>query len=160
MDELAREYAGRAHALFVYAREAHPDDFPDYPAHNSQAQKVRHAAELQRRWNTPRTILVDNLDGDVHRAWGGLPNMSWIIDHTGRIAFKAAWTRAGDIRAALETVSRARDEKRAQTSPTPYYKEAIDYSWSPGRRAPERQSLERVGSAGAMPSAHRPTHEQ
>jgi hypothetical protein len=147
MDELAREYEGRAHALFVYVREAHPDDFPDYPAHTSQEHKLRHAAELQRWWNTPRTILVDSLDGDVHRAWGGLPNMSWIIDHTGRVAFKAAWTRAGDIRSALEKVIRAREEKREQRSPTPYYKEAIDYSWSPGRRAAEGRIVETLPSA-------------
>lgn len=78
MDDLAREYAGRAHFLFVYVREAHPDTFPDHPAHTSYEQKFRHARDLQEKWRTPRTILEVSLDGDVHRVWGGMPNMSWM----------------------------------------------------------------------------------
>jgi hypothetical protein len=35
-----------AHMLYSYTcAKAHPDDFPDYPAHTSQVQKVRHAAD-------------------------------------------------------------------------------------------------------------------
>ncbi len=43
MDQFAREFNGRAHFLFIYAREAHPDSFPQYPAHRSIEHKWRHA---------------------------------------------------------------------------------------------------------------------
>lgn len=38
--------------------------------------------------------------------------MSWIIDHTGRIAYKAGWTIESDIRHALENVAMVRELKR------------------------------------------------
>ena len=123
MDKLAREFADQAHFIFVYVREAHPDMFPDHPAHKSIEQKLRHAEDLQEKFNTPRTVLVDSLDGDVHRAYAGLPNMSWIVDATGRIVYKAAWTVAEDIREALNEAFRARELKRMR-APS-YYKETV-----------------------------------
>jgi hypothetical protein len=128
MDDLAREYTGRAHFLFLYVREAHPDTFPDHPAHTSSEQKLQHARDLHERWHTPRTILVDSLDGDVHRAWGGMPNMSWVIDHTGRVAFKAGWTSTADLRAALEDVLMWRQLKRDKATTASYYREVFSYA--------------------------------
>ena len=126
MDQMARDYSGRAHFLFIYCREAHPDDFPDYPAHRSIEQKAQHARDMQARHETPRTILVDALDGDVHRQYSGCPNMSFIIDHTGRVAYKAGWTVAADIRPVLEAVVGLRGAKRKGRGPG-YYREVISY---------------------------------
>jgi len=123
MDQLARDYADDVHFLFVYTREIHPDDFPDYPPHQSIEQKYQHARDMQRRHNTPRQILIDSLDGDVHRQWGGLPNMSWIIDHTGTVAYKAGWTLESDIRPALEDVMRIREFKRQAQAEGRFYKD-------------------------------------
>lgn len=124
MDQLAREFADRAHFLFVYVREAHPDDFPDHPAHKSYAQKWQHALDLRSRHDTPRPILVDDLDGAVHRVFGGRPNMSWIIDHTGRVSYKADWTSSVDVRAALDETLRVRDLKR-EGGYKDFYKESM-----------------------------------
>ena len=129
MDQLSRDYAGRAHFLFVYVREAHPDDFPDHREHHSIEQKYQHARDMQKRHDTPRKIMVDSLDGDVHRQYGGLPNMSWVIDHTGHIAYKAGWTIESDIRPALENVFRMREVKREASRKglihKQYYREEI-----------------------------------
>jgi hypothetical protein len=38
----------------------------------------------------------------VHRAYGLLPNMSWVIDRGGRILYKAMWTSAAHIGSFLE----------------------------------------------------------
>ena len=59
MDQLARDYADQAHFLFVYVREAHPDDFPDHREHHSIKQKFGHACDMQKRHETPRRILID-----------------------------------------------------------------------------------------------------
>ena len=127
MDRLAQDYDGRAHFLFIYAREAHPDSFPEHPAHRSIEQKWLHARDLQRRFQSPRTFLVDGLDGVVHRRYSGRPNMSWVIDHTGLIAFKGGWTVAQDLREALESVLHGRQLKREGTRVTPYYKEVMSF---------------------------------
>ncbi|MCH9010318.1 MAG: hypothetical protein IIC21_06825 [Chloroflexi bacterium] len=129
MDKLSEEYADRVHFLFVYVREVHPDDYPSHPVHRTIEQKFQHARDLQARHDTPRRILVDTLDGDVHRTYGGIPNMSWIIDHTGRIAYKAGWTIESDLRSALENVAMVRELKREATQKgvnfRAYYKEEI-----------------------------------
>ena len=138
MDELSRRYEGDAHFLFVYVREAHPERFPDHPAHRSIDQKFQHARDMRDRHDTPRQILVDHLDGAVHRAWGGLPNMSWVLDRAGDITYKAGWTVESDIRAALEQAGRVLDLKRqgAETGRSlfPYYTETMSVHLGSVRR--------------------------
>ena len=58
MDQMARDFADQAHFLFVYVREAHPDEFPDHPEHHSIEQKYQHARDMRERHKTPRPILV------------------------------------------------------------------------------------------------------
>ena len=148
MDELSRQYEGDAHFLFVYVREAHPDRFPDHPAHKTFDQKLQHARDMRDRHDTPRQILVDHLDGPVHRDWGGLPNMSWVLDRAGDITYKAGWTVEADIRAALEQVGRVLELKRqaAETgrSYTPYYTETMSvHLGSPRRHETAQTSVSR-----------------
>ena len=110
MEDLAKRYAEGAHFLFVYTREAHPGEF--YPPHQYYEQKLLHAASFRERLGVERTIVVDSLQGKVHRIFGGVSNMSWIVDHTGRVAYRAAWTVADDIERALQEVLAARELKR------------------------------------------------
>jgi hypothetical protein len=49
----------------------------------------------------------------VHRQYGGVSNMTFIIDHTGHIVFRAEWTVADDIRGVLEEVLEMAAIKRA-----------------------------------------------
>ena len=112
MDEMARDLRDQAHFLFVYTRETHPEKFPEFPPHRSMEQKLQHVQEMQERQQSPRTILIDTLDGDIHRMYGGMPNMTWIIDHTGRVVYKADWTVAIDVGAALQDVLLIREFKR------------------------------------------------
>ena len=152
MDQLARDYADSVHFLFVYVREAHPDDFPDHPAHKSIEQKYQHARDMRDRHNTPRQILIDDLDGAVHREWSGLPNMSWIIDHTGQIVYKAGWTVEADIREALEETSRLREIKRQATEQgtryRPYFKETFSGIARKPRQSEQAQSSKAAASVG------------
>ena len=45
---------------------------------------------------------MDDVDGTVHRAYGLLPNMSWVLDRGGTILYKAMWTSAAHIGEFLE----------------------------------------------------------
>jgi hypothetical protein len=38
----------------------------------------------------------------VHRAYGLLPNMSWVLERGGTIVYKAMWTSAAHVGAFLE----------------------------------------------------------
>ncbi|MCH8973952.1 MAG: hypothetical protein IH869_02640 [Chloroflexi bacterium] len=121
MEDMARRFADRAHFLFVYVREAHPGEV--YPPHQYIEQKFLHAASFKERLGTERPIAVDSLYGRVHRIYGGVSNMSWIIDHTGHVAFRAAWTVAADIEAALEETLRVRELRREGRPVSVYYRE-------------------------------------
>ena len=83
---------------------------------------------MRRRWGIERTMLVDNLKGDVHRAYGTLPNMTYIMAAGGNIIYRAAWTDERSIRIALDQVLFERKARRDGTRQTPYYME-----WLPQR---------------------------
>ena len=122
MEELAGEMRERVQFLFVYTREAHPGEV--FPPHTSHEQKVLHARAFAERGQAAhRTMLIDGLDGRVHRLYGGVSNMSWIVDHTGRVAYKASWTDAKEIRATLAEVLEIRNVKRSGGRVQAFYRE-------------------------------------
>ena len=95
--------------LFVYVREAHPGE--KIPAHQSESDK-RDAAELFREEeDVELTILVDDLDGRVHRKYGKMPNPTYVIDKSGRVAFRSLWTRASVIAEAMEELRNAQQSR-------------------------------------------------
>ena len=88
--------------LFVYTREAHPGE--RIPAHSSIEDKIHAAATLRDQEEIEMPIIVDELRGPIHRDYGKLPNSTFIIDKTGRIAFRALWTQPRVIEDALEAL--------------------------------------------------------
>jgi hypothetical protein len=44
---------------------------------------------------------VDDLSGAAHRRYGAMPNMTWVIDRGGQVAYKANWTSAANVEAFL-----------------------------------------------------------
>ncbi|MDA1035481.1 MAG: hypothetical protein O3B65_01205 [Chloroflexi bacterium] len=122
MEQLAKDFAERAHFPFMYVREAHPGEL--YGAHESIEQKFEHARAF-REYGVERQIVVDSLYGKVHRQYGGVSNMTYIIDHTGHIAFRAEWTVADDIREVLEEVLAMGAKRRAGGRVSLYYREIL-----------------------------------
>jgi hypothetical protein len=119
MDEIAREFADRAVAsVFVYTREAHPAENCGH--HIDFDLKLRHARALRDQLGVSRPILVDDLEGSCHRAWGMLPNMAWIVFKGGTIGYKADWTDPMDVAGALEEL--LEDDG---TGKTPFYNERL-----------------------------------
>ena len=134
---MAAEYAEHdGQFLFVYTREAHPSD--RYPGHTSFEQKKSVASEMAKQLGFARPMLVDDLEGTVHHAYGRLPNMTYIVNPGGTIIYRAAWTDPRTIRLALEqrpveefiaamdevhgtTVLFERGARRAKRRLTPYH---------------------------------------
>jgi hypothetical protein len=103
MDDLADRYASRAvRSAFIYTREAHPAE--NYRHHTSMDDKRRNARAFLEHSKVRRQILLDDLEGAAHRAYGSLPNMTWIIGRGGMIHYKSAWTSEADVADALEDV--------------------------------------------------------
>jgi hypothetical protein len=112
--------------VFVYTREAHPGD--KYPCHASFEQKLAHARDMVARWGIKRPMLVDDLEGTVHHAYGRLPNMTYIVNAGGAILYRASWTDPRTIRMALEELVYERGRRREGKRLSPYYVE-----WLPQR---------------------------
>lgn len=95
--------------LFVYVREAHPGE--ELPAHQSMDEKIAAAELLRDEEELDIPIGVDDLKGTTHKKYGKLPNATFVIDKSGRIAFRSLWSRAGEVRAALEELLERQDER-------------------------------------------------
>jgi hypothetical protein len=140
MEDMAARHADRAvRSIFVYTREAHPGE--NYPHLTSMEQKRRHARAMRDTLGFKRQMLIDDLEGTVHRAYGTLPNMTWIVGRGGIIHYKAAWTNVADVEAALKDSLYAMDN-RAKLGLMPFYAERI--SWRT-REQGFRAGLERAG---------------
>ncbi len=109
MNELYHEYNRKdTQFLFVYVREAHPGE--RIPAHSSMEEKTRAAQMLRDEEEIEMPIIVDELRGPIHRKYGRLPNATFLIDKSGRVAFRALWTQPGVVEGALEALlERQRD---------------------------------------------------
>lgn len=110
--------------MFVYTREAHPGE--RVPRHDSFDAKLGHARLLRDELGIRRPILVDDLAGTAHRGFGGLPNMSWVIERDGTVAYKASWTRAANIDAFLRRYLDAKGHRPAGRQIGPYHTEQLE----------------------------------
>ncbi|MCI0439629.1 MAG: hypothetical protein L0177_10930 [Chloroflexi bacterium] len=122
-EEFARHNVG---FVFLYTREAHPGE--NYPHHTSMEQKLSHARDMAKKWSMKRPMLVDDMEGTLHRAYGCLPNMTYILNAAGVIIYRAAWTDPRTIRIALDQLVFEREQRRRGVRITNYYVE-----WLPQR---------------------------
>lgn len=108
--DLCEDYAGEDVAcLFVYVREAHPGD--RLPAHEDLEDKIAAAEFFRDEEELEMPIVVDDLKGSIHRKYGQLPNPTYIIDKSGRVAFRSLWTQPSAIADALDELLEAQEER-------------------------------------------------
>ena len=101
MNELFDDYNGEdVQFLFVYAREAQPGE--RLPAHKSMDDKIHAAEVLREEEEVEMPIVVDDLKGSIHKKYSKLPNPTFLIDKSGRVAFRCLWTRPDVVEDALE----------------------------------------------------------
>ena len=56
-------------------------------------------------------VLIDELGGEVHRRYGALPNASFLIDKSGRVAYRSLASHSGSLGAALEELLERQKER-------------------------------------------------
>lgn len=126
MDDVQVDFAERGvQSLFLYTREAHPGEF--LPYHDTFARKLAHAREFRRIFETRRKILVDDLSGSAHLAFGGLPNMTYIVNQAHVIQFRSDWTDGATVRFALNYLLTAQERRRAGARLAPFYAELMGF---------------------------------
>lgn len=126
MNAVAAQYADQnIGSIFLYTHEAHPGE--NYPHHTSFAQKLRHAQALRDGYGVNRPILVDALDGACHRAYGSMPNMTWIFTRAGLPVYKSNWTDSGSVANMLDYLVQIRQRRRDGERSAPFHVERIDF---------------------------------
>jgi hypothetical protein len=126
MNELAARYADRGvGSIFLYTHEAHPGEH--YPHLTSMEQKFRHATALRDQLGVARPIVLDALDGACHRAYGSMPNMTWIFTQSGVPIYKADWSDANSVENAIQYFLDVRDRRQARERLAPFRVERLDY---------------------------------
>ncbi|HID67882.1 MAG TPA: hypothetical protein EYP31_06420 [Roseibacterium sp.] len=88
MARLDAEFPDASFAI-LYVREAHPGE--KIGAHRTIADKTSCAQRLERDEGEARRILIDDLGGDVHEAYGGYPNSVFIINRGGCVVWASDW---------------------------------------------------------------------
>lgn len=100
-NRLQQEFASRDVSFFLlYTRESHPAE--NYPAHSTWEQKAAHARELQRLENVKVPIVIDDLDGRIHRSYGAWPNALFVIHKDGRLIFRSNMANLRELRQFLD----------------------------------------------------------
>jgi peroxiredoxin len=100
-NQLQKDFSARGVAfLLLYTRESHPAE--NYLAHGSLEQKIAYARDLQRLERVEFPIIVDHLDGRIHRAYGVWPNALFVIHKDGRLMFRSNMANHGELRQYLE----------------------------------------------------------
>lgn len=121
-DKLADQNVG---SIFLYTHEAHPGEY--YPHITSMEQKLRHAQALRDVLGVTRPILVDALDGACHRAYGSMPNMTWIFNRSGIPVYKSDWTDTHSITNAMDYFLELPVRRRNKERLAPFVVERLDY---------------------------------
>lgn len=131
--------------MFVYTREAHPGE--NVPHHDTLDRKLASARLLRGETGIQRPILVDDLGGTVHRRYGSMPNMTWVIDRGGRVAYKANWTSAANVEAFLARLLTASTHRAPGITAMMYETEQVEYRHTD--REKFRRHLLRAGPSAA-----------
>jgi hypothetical protein len=126
MDAIADRYAEHSvGAAFLYTHEAHPGEH--YPHLRSMEQKFKHARALRDVLGVRRPILVDALDGGCHRAYGSMPNMTWIFNRAGMPVYKSDWTDALSVENAIVYFTAAQQRRKSGVRIAPFHVERLDF---------------------------------
>ncbi len=97
---MADRYAGRVAFFVVYIKEAHPEDGWVLASNREQEIAVTDPASDEERAAVAETcairleirmpVLIDGLDNETARRYGGWPDRLYLIGKDGRVAFQGA----------------------------------------------------------------------
>lgn len=103
MNGVARRHPEAAF-LTLYVREVHPGK--NAPPHRSMEDKRAAARRAAAEDGEGAEVLVDDLEGTVHRAYGPLPNIVYVVDADGKVAMRGGWNDPRVVEEALSRLER------------------------------------------------------
>ncbi len=114
LKKLHQKFGRDIEFVTVNVREAHPGENIRQPM--DWEQKQSYARELQARYEIPWDVIVDDIDGTLHRALDTKPNAAYVMGTDGKIVFRTLF--AGDhlnLEQALISVVNGRPAPRSES---------------------------------------------
>lgn len=99
MKQLYAAWGERVDFVDVIIRQGHPG--PAHPPYRDWQKKQSDAEAYKRDERIPWRVLIDDLEGTVHRRYGMLADPTYVIDTEGRVAFYNMVTHAPTLHHAL-----------------------------------------------------------
>jgi hypothetical protein len=98
--QLFPEYGDRVQFVDVLVRQAHPGNRQG--AYHTYDEKVDSAREYRQVEEISWLVLVDDLEGTTHTAYGEMPDPVYLIDSNGRVAYYSMWAHGANLRRAMD----------------------------------------------------------
>ena len=100
MEQLATEFSDVASFFTVWVREPHAGGA--YPQPVSIDERRKYARDFVADHDAEITVVMDDMEGSIQRLMGNFPNSVYVIDGRGRVAYRANWADARELRRVLE----------------------------------------------------------
>jgi len=100
---LEEQHREQFNFAYLYTREAHPGANYEQP-HTLEAKR-NHAVEFQKSYDVSWPVLVDDVDGTLHRLLDAKPNSVHIVSGDGRVLFRALFASDAKLAGALRDIA-------------------------------------------------------
>jgi thiol-disulfide isomerase/thioredoxin len=115
LDRLHREYGGAVAFLYVYIREAHPEDGWKMPRNQREGIAIQNPTTMAERtlvtekacafFKTKIPAVVDTMDDATDRAYAAWPSRIFLVDIAGKVAVRGEPGPRGLVPAARQVES-------------------------------------------------------
>ena len=123
LNQLETRYRDRVQFVLLQVREAHPGEAINQP-HILQ-EKLDHARLMRDVHGVRWPVLVDDVDGSLHRLLDTMPNSLHIVGEDGEILYRALFAGDTGVEKAIASISAGdRPPKKGSQSMLPILKSA------------------------------------
>ena len=106
-------------------------------------QKMAYARDLQALEDVRMPIIVDSVEGTIHRRYGPWPNSLFVVHRDGRLVYRSNMANADDLRQLLEDlVATDRLAEQGETLHSQYSERLVPHL---ADRATHHRVYERAG---------------
>ena len=88
-----------------------------YPQPGSIDERRQYAHDFCEADHTTVPVILDDVDGSIHKLFGYFPNSVVVLDERGRVVYRANWADHREIRRVLERLQQASGVRSGGNSP-------------------------------------------
>lgn len=95
LKELYSQFSDKIDFLTLYTREVHPGGLSPQPT--TLEEKSAYTAAMKRAYDVPWTMVVDSLDGDLHKTLYAKSDDAYLVNDQGIVVFRSLWSTDEEV---------------------------------------------------------------